>query len=108
MSDLEIDNIKGEVKDDVAYLSFSTTFAHRIFLLVATAFLLFELMFLWFYSNRSWFAVDIIPWSVPTALAAMISAHILLGWLETKAGCQATSFISKGLPVAPYQRWVEV
>ena len=89
-------------------VKFSTTFAHQMFLLVSTSFLLFELTFLWFYSDRSWFGIDIIPWSVPAALVPAALAHALLQWLESPSGCAQTAFFGKGLPLAVYRRWVEV
>ena len=90
------------------HVRFGTTFAHRAFLLVSTSFSLFGLIFLWLYSDRVWFGIDLLICTIPTAIFVCGATHYLLKWLETPVGCKCSALISKGLPFAPYERWVEI
>ncbi|HEY9683922.1 MAG TPA: hypothetical protein V6C86_20230 [Oculatellaceae cyanobacterium] len=92
----------------VRAVSFHTTFAHQMFLLISSAFVVFELCFLWIYSDRSWFFTDLIFWSIPTILFTLALAHWILRWLESPAGCRFSVPVSKGLPVVCYRNWVVV
>ena len=89
-----------------AITTFRTTISHQAFVLLSSSFCFFELIFLWLYSDRSWFATDLLFWTIPAAIFTLGPVHLLLKWLESSAGCKLTGFISKGLPLAPYQRWV--
>jgi tetratricopeptide (TPR) repeat protein len=86
--------------------SFGTTLSHQAFVLLSSSFCFFELIFLWLYSDRLWFTTDLLFWTLPVAAFTLGTVHLFLRWLESSAGCKLTGFIAKGLPLAPYQRWV--
>jgi len=86
--------------------AFGTTVSHQAFILLSSAFCFFELIFLWLYSDRSWFGTDLLFWTLPAAVFTIGTVHFVLRWLESPVGCKFTGFISKGLPLAPYQRWL--
>jgi tetratricopeptide (TPR) repeat protein len=89
-------------------VKFRTTFAHQMFLLISSAFFVFELCFLWLYSDRSWFFANLILWSVPTTLLTLALAHGILRWLESPTGCRLSWPIGKGMPLVCYRNWVVV
>jgi tetratricopeptide (TPR) repeat protein len=91
-----------------AMTSFRTTTSHQAFVLLSSSFCFFELIFLWLYSDRVWFATDLLLWTLPASAFTLGIVHLSLSWFESSKGCTLTGFIAKGLPLAPYQRWIVI
>jgi hypothetical protein len=89
-------------------LTIKTTRSHQVLALVGVAFLCFEFVFLTLYFDQSWFPLDLRFYGIPAILAAVLSAHFLLLFGETKRACRWFSLIFKGKPVMAYQKWLEM
>lgn len=83
-----------------------TTPAHRGFTLAGTGFVFFEILFLVFYSDRFWFAHNLVGWGVPAALLMTGIAHFFLWAVESPAGCKYFELLWKGSPPMVYWRWI--
>ena len=85
-----------------------TSLGHRLFTLAGFSFLLFEVVFLNFYFDSSWFAVDLSQWGIPTILILVVLAHFLLKGLQSDWACRRGSWIWKGKPPISYDKWLSV
>lgn len=83
-----------------------TSIPHRAFALIGTSFICFEIYFLIFYANNFWFSWDISWLGIPVMLLAIGTAHLMLLFLQSKAGCRAFRWIFKGRPPMIYTRWI--
>jgi tetratricopeptide (TPR) repeat protein len=87
---------------------FYTNLSHQLFVLISSAFLIFEFLFLILYSSNFWFAVDLLPWGVPAAILALALAHFSLMWAESRFGCEFFRPLYKGEPPISYRKWIFV
>lgn len=85
-----------------------TTISHQILTLLSTAFLLFELVFLTFYFEQSWFGIDLIVFGLPAVLACVLLTHFLLIGAESNLSCRLFGFIFKGKPPLAYKKWLRL
>jgi hypothetical protein len=74
----------------------TTQLSHQILILLGTAFVLFEIMFLTCYATDFWFACDLSFLGLPAIIASIVLAHCLLSWLESAAGCRFASAVCNG------------
>jgi tetratricopeptide (TPR) repeat protein len=87
---------------------FYTNLSHQLFVLISSAFLIFEFLFLILYSSNFWFAVDLLPWGIPAALFSLALAHFTLMWAESRFGCEFFRPFYKGEPPISYRKWIFV
>lgn len=85
-----------------------TSLAHRGYTLVKMSYPLFGIVFLYLFSAGYWGDGDLSPWGIPIIIVVLATAHGLLLFLESEAGCRMFSFITKGAPLTPYMRWITV
>ncbi len=97
---------KAEPASSTTARQFHTTLSHQSFLAISSAFILFEVLFLFLYADKDWFAINLLPWGAPASLFALLLAHGLLQWLESPRGCQIFAPLLNGLPPVVYRRWI--
>lgn len=89
-------------------VSLPTTLGHRSLVLMGSGFVVFEIFFLTLYGSDFWFGSDLSKWGIVAVIAALISAHFLLSWIESPGGCLFFSPIWKGRPPLVYRRWISL
>jgi tetratricopeptide (TPR) repeat protein len=105
-SSQKIDSLHASAQSSDIQRQFHTTLAHQSFVAISSAFALFEVLFLVLFSDKDWFAVDLLPWGIPAALVALALAHFILVWLESARGCRFFAPILNGLPPVVYRKWI--
>lgn len=83
-----------------------TTLSHRIFVLVSCAFIFFEILFLWLYSDHTWLSVDLPFLTIPAVAVALAASHLFLSLSESSPICRIFSAIGRGQPLLVYRRWI--
>ena len=83
-----------------------SSLSHQILVLVGSAFLCFEFVFLYLYSDPFWFPLDISTLGLAAILASVAIAHLLLSALETKTAARWLSFAFKGKAPVCYRKWI--
>lgn len=85
---------------------FHTNLSHQLFVLISSAFMIFELQFLILYSSNFWFPIDLLPWGIPAAIFSLGLAHLILMWAESSFGCEFFRPLYKGEPPVSYRKWI--
>jgi hypothetical protein len=75
--------------------------------LIGVSFVVFEIVFIGFYSNNFWFSLDLANLGVPAILAAAVLAYGVLRLLEGPLGCRVASPLFKGKPPVVYRTWLQ-
>lgn len=87
-------------------LTLGTSFGHRGFTLISTAFLIFTMFFLFFFSSELALTINLTFLGIPLVLVSLLTAHLLLKFQESFWGCKLFSPILKGVPPLAYQKWL--
>ncbi len=85
-----------------------TAWGYRGFVLVSTAFILFELIFVSLYSSTSWFATDIRYLGIPVVLLLIPVAHQILLSFESRLLLKIALPLRNGLPLVLYWHWLKL
>jgi tetratricopeptide (TPR) repeat protein len=80
--------------------------SHRLLALIGTTFVLFEIVFLFFYSENFWFDYNVVPWGIPVVLLVAGAAHLFLTFLESNYTTRRFWFFLQGKPLVVYRRWL--
>ncbi len=89
-------------------LELLTSFSHAGFVLIGTAFLLFEILFVTLLANSFWFPLNLVPLGVPVIVLITAATHFVLRASEEEPLVRALSFIWKGRPPVLYRRWLKL
>ncbi|HEY9679008.1 MAG TPA: tetratricopeptide repeat protein [Drouetiella sp.] len=109
-------NEQGETAKFAAEKKLSATAAHQGYTLIGVSFVVFELIFLVLYSNDFWFLnrsdfwgdLNVYGLGIPTVLIAILIAHLVLLWVESRYGCIFFAPIWKRRPPIVYRRWLRL
>jgi tetratricopeptide (TPR) repeat protein len=96
------------MNDSSDFRSLHASKGHRLLTLIGFSFLLFEIIFVYLYSDKFWFSLDIRWLGIPTVLLVAAISHFILKALQSNFACRAFYWLWKGKPPVPYTRWVDV
>lgn len=85
-----------------------TSKGHQWLALIGAAFVLFEIVFIGFYSNNFWFSLNLVWWGLPAVAGALVAGHLLLMFAESDRGCRVVSAVWRGKPPLTYRRWLRI
>lgn len=82
--------------------------AHRLLTLIGFSFILFEIIFVFLYSDKFWFSLDIRWLGIPVILLTAAVAHFILRAGQSDRACKLLFPIWKGKPPIAYLRWIAI
>lgn len=85
-----------------------TSISHRCYGLVKVSYGLFAVLFIYCFSDPSWFGLPISVIGLPIILLFLGIAHFILIFLESPGGVRLFAPVFKGVPPVFYRRWMEV
>jgi hypothetical protein len=81
---------------------------HQLLTLIGFSFIFFEIIFVFLYSDKFWFSLDIRWLGIPAILIIAALSHFILLGLQSKTICALVSPLWKGKPLVAYTRWLSV
>jgi tetratricopeptide (TPR) repeat protein len=85
-----------------------TSKGHQWLTLIGATFVIFEIVFIVFYSNNFWFSLDLANFGLPAILAAAVLAYGVLRLLELPLACKLAQPVFKGKPPIIYRTWLKL
>lgn len=83
-----------------------TCLSHRGYSLVKVSYVLFAFIFVYWFSDSSWFDYDLSLIGFPIIVLIMVLSHFILLLMESKYGTSAYGWILKGKPLVFYRKWI--
>lgn len=95
--------------DSSGVTALKTSISHRCYGLVKVSYGLFAVLFIYCFSDPSWFGLPISVIGLPIILLFLVLAHFILLFLESPRGVRLFSpLFFKGAPPVFYRRWMEI
>jgi tetratricopeptide (TPR) repeat protein len=85
-----------------------TSKGHQWLTLIGATFVLFEIVFIGFYSNNFWFSLNLSWLGIPTILLVFALAYFVVKFLASPAGCKLASPIWRGKPPVVFEQWLRI